>query len=137
MKTLSLLLLLALPAAAAEDCAKNADACAGGKKAASPFTAASLSEMKPAPAKKAPELKPAPEKKAPEPKPATEKRLPDQAPAAEAAAAPAAPEAGTAPVPPPAQRRELSSPLWLLFVGGALAGLYFYLRGSARKGGRK
>lgn len=130
MKKLSLLLLLALPAAvpAADDCAKNADACAGGKKISSPFAAASLAELKQGRIKKEPELKPAPRRKAPELKPAPEPAAQEAAPAASTAAA--------AELPAPAAAKELSSPFWLFFVGGSLAGLYFYLRGGARKGRR-
>lgn len=130
MKKLSLLLLLALPAAvpAADNCAKNADACAGGKKISSPFAAASLAEIKQGRIKKEPELKPAARKKAPEPEPVP-------GPAAQEAA-PAASTAAVAAAQLPVQAKELSSPFWLFFVGGSLAGLYFYLRGGARKGRR-
>lgn len=133
MKKLSLLLLLVLPAAAfaGDDCAKSADACAGGKRSASPFVAASLAEMKQGKIRKAPELRPAPPKKTPELKPAPKPAEQPAAPAASTAAVPAAA------LPAPAAAKELSSPFWLFFVGGSLAGLYFYLRGGARKGGRK
>ena len=122
MKTMILLLLTLTPRAAlvaAEDCAKNADACSGGGARLSPFVAASLDERRPpaASAGRRAELKPAP------PAP----RAPEQAAVSTASAA--APEAAPA-------GEKLSSPLWLLFVGGALALLYFYL-GSKRKGRRK
>ena len=120
MKKILLPLLLACCSAlnAAEDCAKNADACAAGKKTiVSPFLAASAQPVKKAaaivPAKKAaPAVQPAPQ------------------PAVEASSAPAA-----AQVPAPAGNT--SSPLWLLLVGAGLAGLYFYLGGKNRKGKRK
>ena len=127
MKKLTLLLLLALPVSAPADdsCAKNSDACSGGKKQFSPFAAASLSEMERAQDARRPELKPGPVKKEPELEPAPEKK-------AGAPQASAVPQAASA-----AAARELSSPLWLFFVGGSLAGLYFYLRGGSRKGRRK
>jgi len=105
---------------AAEDCAKNTDACTAGKKTVvSPFLAASAQPVKKAkaaaitPAKKtAPEVKPAPQ------------------PAVEASSVPAAAQA-------PAPAGTTSSPLWLLLVGAGLAGLYFYLGGKNRKGKKK
>ncbi|MDD2805208.1 MAG: hypothetical protein PHV33_06605 [Elusimicrobiales bacterium] len=118
---LTLLLLSPCAALAADDCARSADACSAGAKRLSPFAAASLSEPRPAAvaaAKKA-ELKQAP--------------APKEAPAA------AAQEVSTAAAPAPAvpARQDLSSPAWLVFVAGALAGLYFYLRGGSKRGRRK
>lgn len=129
MKKLILPFLLApfcaLPLTAAEDCAKNLDACAGGKKSASPFVEASLREAAP----------PAPVKN-PAPAPAAAKSA---APAARAAAQPAeAPAAAAAPPAAPADGKEpLSNPLWLLFVGGVLAAVYLYLAAGRRKGRKK
>lgn len=115
---LSLLLLPLLCAGlqAAEDCAKSRDACSGAAKKSSPFLDASLKETPaPAPAKAAPAvLREAP-----------------------AAAAPAAPEPSPAAAEEPAAgKRPLSSPLWTLFAGAVLAGVYFYLA-AGRKKGRK
>jgi hypothetical protein len=125
----SLLLIAPLCAGlwAAEDCAKSADACSGGSAKLSPFAAASLRENLP-----------------PAPAPAKAKRaIMREAPAA-AAPAVAAQPAAAAPqaVTPDAQdapdvKRPLSSPLWLFFVGGVLAMLYFYLAAGRRKGKRR
>jgi hypothetical protein len=120
MKKIIFTLLLACCAALnAEDCSKSTDACtAGGKKTIlSPFLAASSQPLKAAPAaapavKAAPAVPPAPEVPAP--------------------AAPAA-----APAPLQDRAGNISSPLWLLLVGGGLAGLYFYLGGKKKKGKRK
>lgn len=126
IKYLVPLLLALCPAArAAGDCSKSLDACAGTK-VSSPFAAASLREPLPPASpgsggKKAALRQAAPAVSAPEAVPA--------AAAPEAAPAPAAPEAK--PVGEP-----LGSPLWLLLVGGILAGLYFYL-GAGRKRGRR
>jgi len=118
---LPLLLALAPATRAAEDCSKSLDACSGGSKVSSPFAAASLREPLPPASpgsggKKAALRQAAPVK---EPAPAA---------AAEPARAPVEPE-------PPAGE-PLGSPLWLLFVGGVLAGVYFYL-GAGRKRGRR
>lgn len=130
MKKLILLLLLtpfcARPLAAAEDCAKSLDACAGAKKSASPFVEASLREAAPpAPAQTPAAAGAAPAKTA--------------APAVKAAALPAeAP--GAVPAPPAGpvdDKKPLSNPLWLLFVGAILAALYFYLAAGRRKGRKK
>jgi hypothetical protein len=115
MKKLSLsLLLLPLLCAglpAAEDCAKSRDACSGAAKKSSPFLDASLRET-PAPAKAAPAiLREAPAAAATEPSPAAAEE-------------------------PAAGKRPLSSPLWTLFAGAVLAGVYFYLA-AGRKKGRK
>ena len=114
---LPLLLALAPAARAAEDCSKSLDACAGGK-VSSPFAAASLREPLPPASPGSGGKKAALRQAAP---PAAE---------AEPAQAPAAPE------PKPAGE-QLGSPLWLLFVGGVLAGLYFYLGAGRKKGRRK
>ncbi|OGR77003.1 MAG: hypothetical protein A2X32_06895 [Elusimicrobia bacterium GWC2_64_44] len=113
------LLLTPCAAPAADDCAKSTDACSAGAKQLSPFAAASLAKDE-APRSRVPVLKqaPAPSESAP------------QAPAAVSTApAPAAPAA--------ASRQALSSPAWLVFVAGALAGLYFYLRSGSKRGRRK
>jgi len=114
-----LLLALAPAARAAEDCAKSLDACAGTK-VSSPFAAASLREPLPPASPGSGGKKVALRQAVPAPKPA-----PEAAPAT----APAGPE--TKPV-----GEQLGSPLWLLFVGGVLAGLYLYL-GAGRKRGRR
>lgn len=125
MKTYLLtLLLLAAPASAfaADDCAKNADACSGGGRKLSPFVEASLSEMKPAAVadtKKA-------ELKQPAARAVKHEPAPEVSTGTAASAAPAA----------PAEKQDLSSPLWLVFVGGSLAGLYLYL-GAGRKRSRR
>jgi hypothetical protein len=111
---LPLLLALAPAALTAEDCA-GLDACAGGK-VASPFAAASLREPLPPAAPGSGGKKAALRQTAP--------------PAAPAAPAPAEPETRPA-------GEQLGSPLWLLFVGGVLAGLYFYLGAGRKKGRRK
>lgn len=112
------LLLLPCAAPAAEDCAKSTEACAAGAKQLSPFAAASLAETKPA--RPAPVLK---QGAAPKEDPAA---APAEVSTAPAPAAPAAPAS-----------QDLSSPAWMVFVAGALAGLYFYLRGGAKRGRRK
>ncbi len=120
MKKIILPLLLAccVPLNAAEDCAKNADACSAGQKTVvSPFLAASAQPVKKAvivmSKKREPEIKPAPQ------------------PAVETSSVTAA-----APVQAPAGA-PASSPLWLLLVGAGLAGLYFYLGGKSRKGKKR
>jgi len=122
---LLVLALLLTPAAApaADDCAKSTDACSAGARQVSPFAAASLAGSKPA--KPALVLK---QGAAPEEKPAAPKEsaAPAQVSTAPEPAAPAAPA-----------RRDMSSPAWLVFVAGALAGLYFYLRSGAKRGRRK
>ena len=118
---LPLLLALAPAARAAEDCSKNLDACAGGK-VASPFAAASLREPLPPAAPGSGGKKAALRQAAPVAAPA--------APEAEPAQSPAEPENKPA-------GETLGSPLWLLFVGGVLAGLYFYLGAGRKKGRRK
>ncbi|MCM2268038.1 MAG: hypothetical protein NDI60_09740 [Elusimicrobiales bacterium] len=117
MKTLAIALLLLSGAAAAQDCPKSADACSGAKKNLSPFLAASAQAQ--------PEAKPA--------------AAPGKAaPAAKAAAAPALSTAAASPVPAsPAPAKTSSSPLWLAFVGAALAGLYFYLGAGTGKGKKR
>jgi hypothetical protein len=123
MKTCALLLLLiSCPAyAAAEDCAKNADACSGGSLKSSPFVQASLRENLP-----------------PAPPAAKAKRAVMREAAPPAVAASSAPVPAPAPVSAPAQdgKPGMSSPLWLLFVAAVLAGLYLYL-GAGRRKGRK
>ncbi|MBI5743431.1 MAG: hypothetical protein HY952_02665 [Elusimicrobia bacterium] len=124
MKTLiTLLLPLFFSAAYAtpDDCAKSADACSSGNKKMSAFLAASATE--PAPA-----VKPAaPVKKAAVKKPVLVKK---ELPAAVAVSSAPAP----APAAPQPADNGISSPAWLLLVGGGLAGLYFYLGAGARKG---
>ena len=122
MKIATLLLVLLLPCAAAyaEDCAKNSDACSAANKKLSPFLEASAAEQKP-PAPASGPLKRTSLRQA-------EVRQPAIVPAP---AEPAAPSAA------PAASRNVSSPLWLLFVCGGVAGLYFYLRGGARRGRKK
>lgn len=117
MKIIALALTLLLPvfASAAEDCAKSSDACSAGKKAFSPFLAASAAEPEaPRP--------PAPAKKAAPPK----------------AAVSTAPAAAEIPAPAPAapDGARASSPAWALLVIAGLAGLYYYLSGG-RRGRRK
>jgi hypothetical protein len=113
MKKIIFPLLLACCSAlyAADDCAKNSNACSDGGKPVSPFLAASaLPPPVPAPAVV---TKPAPASQAPAP----------------AKAAP-----GPLPVPVPVQdSQKLSSPLWLLLIGAGFAALYFYLGGKSRK----
>jgi hypothetical protein len=122
MKKIILPLLLACCSAlnAAEDCAKNADACSAGKKTiVSPFLAASAQPAKKAAAPAVPAKK------------AASAAQPVQ-PAA--AAAPADPAAAQAPVQ---DAGRASSPLWLLLVGAGLAALYFYLGGKNKKGKKR
>lgn len=111
------LLLTPCAAPAADDCAKSSDACAAVGKQLSPFAAASLSEPRPAAvaAAKRAELKQA--------------VPPKQAPAVEVSTAAAIPAAPVS--------RTLANPAWLVFVAGALAGLYFYLRSGSKRGRRK
>lgn len=121
---LPLLLALAPAARAAEDCSKGLDACSGTK-VSSPFAAASLREPLPPAAPGSGGKKAALRQAAPAAGTAAE-TAPEAAPAAE----PAAPETRPA-------GEQLGSPLWLLFVGGVLAGLYFYLGAGRKKGRRK
>jgi len=117
---LPLLLALAPAAGAAEDCSKSLDACPGTK-VSSPFAAASLREPLPPAAPGSGGKKAALRQAAP-------------------VAAPAAPEAEPAAPAEPENKpagETLGSPLWLLFVGGVLAGLYFYLGAGRKKGRRK
>lgn len=113
----TLLLFVALPLCA-QDCAKSADACSAPKKALSPFLAAAAepAAVKQVPASPSAAAKPGPAKKTQ---------------AAEVSTAPAA-----VPVQPQKDGPAASSPVWLLFVGGLLAGLYFYL-GAGRGKGKK
>jgi uncharacterized membrane protein len=101
----------------AADCAKNSDACTAPAKPASPFMQAVEAAAKtPAAGKPA----------------ARSERLQDApAPAQPPAAAPAAPAPAAAPA------RTLSDPAWLIFVGGMVAGLYFYLGGGVKKKRKK
>ncbi|MDA8131555.1 MAG: hypothetical protein M0011_08640 [Elusimicrobia bacterium] len=125
--TLILALLLAAPALRAADpgCAKSADACSAGSKRTSPFVAASLREPLP-PATSAAGKTRAAMRQA-EPKPEKE------------AAKTPAPEPASAPAPevPVSGAPGLSSPLWLLFIGTGVSGLYFYLSGPTRRGKKK
>lgn len=120
---LPLLLALCPAARAAGDCSKNSDACVGTK-VASPFAAASLREPLP-PAAPGSGGKKAALRQAEPAAPAAE-------PSPEAAPAAAPVEPGAKPA-----GEQLGSPLWLLFVGGVLAGLYFYLGAGRKKGRRK
>lgn len=117
-----LLTLLLLPALAAaqtsSDCAKNLDACSSGSKKLSPFAQASLGEPSP-------------------PAPVAARQHKAVLKAAPAPAVSSSPAAVPPAEPPPPAPGGLASPLWLLFVGGALAGLYFYLQGGRRRGRRK
>lgn len=119
MKTLFLAFLFCCCAApvraeTAADCPKNSDACSGVRKDLSPFLAASAAEPAPAP------------------RPAAARKVPAgvltgiPAPAAEVALSSAAAVSVPGPV-------TFSNPLWLLFIGGGMAGLYFYLGGAAKK----
>lgn len=116
LKALALLLLLPAFAAAAEDCAKNADACAAGKKTLSPFLSASAAEPE-----------------APRPAPPLKKAALRQAAASTAPASAEVP----APVPAAPAGPQASSPAWLLLVIAGLAGLYYYLAGGRHRGRRK
>lgn len=116
LKALALALLLPACAAAAEDCANNADACSAGRKTLSPFLAASAAE--PEAAKPAPPLK---------------KASLRQAAVSTAAVA----EEVAAPAPAAAPGPRASSPAWLLPVIAGLAGLYYYLGGGRRRGRRR
>lgn len=123
---LPLLLALTPAARAAGDCSKNSDACVGTK-VSSPFAAASLREPLPPAAPGSGGKKAALRQAAPAPAPAV-------------TAPPAATEEEPAPPAEPETRpagEQLGSPLWLLFVGGVLAGLYFYLGAGRKKGRRK
>ncbi len=107
----------------AQDCLKNSDACSAGTKKTLPFLrAAAAAEAKAAAREKAgKELKPG----AARPSPAPDK-----------SGAPAAEVVSGTPVPEPG-KETISSPAWLLFVGAALAGLYFYLRANTKRGKKK
>lgn len=120
IRVLTLLLLLPVCAAAAEDCAKNADACAASGKSASPFLQAAAAEPVPAP----------------QPKKTARRRAPALVPAA-VSTAPAAVEVSTGALPAPAEKGTASSPLWLILVASGLLGLYAYLNGGRRRGRRK
>lgn len=111
-----LLLACCLPLSA-EDCAKSSDACSAGSKSSSPFLAASAQPAKTAAAPVVPA-----KKTAPVAQPAVPART-DSA-------------ADVIPAPEKEGAGKLSSPLWLLLVGGGLAGLYFYLGGKKKKGKR-
>jgi len=106
----------------AADCTTNSDACSSGAKKLSLFEAASMAENT------ASQPAPAPVKKS--------------AASGKAPAAIPAPSLSTAAAPAPASfpyepGGKLSSPAWLLLVIAGFAGLYFYLRGGARKRKRK
>ena len=122
MKIRALALVLLLPAFAysAEDCAKNADACAASSKSSSPFLQAASAE--PAPAA--------------QPKKAARRRAPALVPAA-ASTVPASVDVSTGALPAPEEKRSSSSPLWLILVAAGLLGLYAYLNGGRRRGRRK
>ncbi len=133
MRTASIFLLLCLLhlPSGAQDCAKSQDACSGGPRRSSPFLAASLSEVLPAPpvagAKRASLREAARAAKAAAPADSPS----PASPVAVSSAAGASEGAG-------ARRAEpLSSPAWLLFIGAGLSALYFYLAGARRKGRRK
>ena len=116
MKILITILLLSCsltPARAAADCAKNADACTASTRANSPFLTAAAAD------------------------PATDKRstATNKAPAAAKPGTPAAVEVSSTSAGVPLMPAS-SSPLWLVFIGVSLAGLYFYL-GSAGKRRKK
>ncbi|OGR66016.1 MAG: hypothetical protein A2X31_12410 [Elusimicrobia bacterium GWB2_63_22] len=120
IRVLTLLLLLPAFAYSAEDCAKNADACAASAKSASPFLQAAAAEPAPAP----------------QPKKVSRRRVPALVPAA-ASTAPAAVEVSSGALPAPAEKGAASSPLWLILVASGLLGLYAYLNGGRRRGRRK
>jgi hypothetical protein len=105
-------------AATTADCAKSTDACAASPKKLSPFLAASAA---------APAL----------PKETVKEKALTANPAPAPAAMPVPTAPAPAPVAPAPSRRGTSSPLWLLFVGGSVAGLYFYLGAGERKRKRK
>jgi len=120
IRALALVLLLPVCAAAAEDCAKNSDACAASAKPSSPFLQAAAAE--PAPAT--------------EPKKVSRRRVPALVPAT-VSTTQASVEVSTGALPAPAEKRSASSPLWLILVAAGLLGLYAYLNGGRRRGRRK
>lgn len=128
-KTFFFTAVLCLPSfcLAAQDCSKNAEACSAPSTRAvptSPFLAASRAAAQAPAAPAAPAIKSA--------EPATAASKPAQPQAVE----PAAPSAEV-PARPEPSRPDMSSPAWLLFVIGGVAGLYFYLRSGSRRGKRK
>lgn len=122
--------VLALPSfcLAAQDCGKNADACTDSRPV-SPFVAASRAGSAPQ-ARPAAKTAPAPVKTSALLPAAAQPAAPQQAPAQAEAAPAAAPAAA-------GSQGAMASPGWLLFVAAGVTGLYFYLRGGARKGKRK
>ena len=134
MKTIltALLLLAAAPLRATDPgCAQTADACSAKSGPVSPFTAASLREALPPAASAAGKTRAALRQ-------AEAKTAKAAAPEPAPAAAPVeAPETPAAPAIPAQAAAGLSNPLWLLFIGAGISGLYFYLAGPARKGRRK
>ena len=109
-----------LKAAAADDCPKNADACVPGAQKALPFqqAAAAAEEKAKAPA-------------------AREKTVEAAKPAAAAPEPAAVPEVSTGTSARQPAENKLSSPAWLLFMAAVMAGLYFYLRGNAKRGRKR
>ena len=107
----AILLLFCLAPARAVDCSKNSDACSAGQKKLSPFLAAAAAPVPPAA------------------QPAAVGRVPVQS----RADAPVS----TADAAVPSGPETFSNPGWLIFIGGAVAGLYFYLGGGAKKGKKK
>lgn len=117
MKTFlaTILLVCSLAPARAVDCAKNADACSASQKPLSPFLEAAAAEA------------------ASPPRPAAvkENAIPLRAEAPSEGAVLSAAAAV------PAVPQTFSSPFWLVFIGGSVAGLYLYLGGGAKKGKKK
>jgi hypothetical protein len=110
----AVLLLFCLAPGRAADCSKNSDACSAARKDSSPFLAAAATVP-------------------PTAQPSAVGRSPDRSsPAAPAEAPVSAADAAVPSVP-----GTFSRPGWLIFIGGVVAGLYFYLGGGAKKGKRK
>lgn len=140
-KTAIIFLLLSSPAFAAEDCQKSVEACSAGTKTLSPFVAASIGERLPPPA--LPGGKKAALRESPDPRPAAAEIVSgkEEGPSKdgpEAAPQPDAEPSGEAPEEEgSAGGLSVKNPFWLVFMGSLLAGIYLYLGGDARKGGKK
>jgi len=106
----ALILALALGIRAGDGCDKASDACKPQIKKVTPFMAA---------LKNAESLKQGPAKT-----PVLKQGRPKTPPVAPAPAAPAE---------PPANKKILSNPAWLLAAAGLLAGLYYFLKESKKK----
>lgn len=134
MTKLAMIIFLSACPLSAQDCSDPTDACRAGPKTLSPFVAASIGESLPQPAspgaRKEAVREALPEKKK---KPAAViEKSPEKA-TSDGEVLPSEPR----PVPEAAATAQsgkfgVTNPIWLVFIGALLVGIYFYLSGDGR-----